>query len=129
MSQKVVKSAKSTKSHYQKDHVYPSQFHLNAKSGKEWIAMDLRHCDIWLILHIIDLCTRMPAAPFIPNKRRDTIIREFFQIRVAVNGSPQKVLVNNRGDFANDDFIKMTEALEINVLTTAGESTWCNRVV
>ena len=39
-------------------------------------------------------------------------------------GSPQKVLVDNRGNFANDDFIKMTEAIGINVLNTAAESPW-----
>ena len=84
--------------------------------------MALKQYEGCLILHIIDLCTRLLAATFIPNKRRDTIIKEFFRIWVAVYGSPQKVLVNNGGEFANDDFLKMTEALEINRLTTAAES-------
>ena len=45
------------------------------------------------------------AAIFIPNKRRDNH-EEFFQLWVAVCGSPQKVLVENEGEFAIDDFSK-----------------------
>lgn len=96
---------------------------------QESIAMDLKQYEGRQILHIIDLCTRLSAATFMPNKSRDTIIKAFFQIWVAVYGSPQKVLVDNGGEFANDDFLKMTEALGINVQTTAAESPWSNGIV
>lgn len=56
-------------------------------------------------------------------------MKEFFRIWLALYGSPQKVQVNNGGEFANDDFLKMTDALGINVLTTAAEPSWSIRVV
>ena len=100
-----------------------------ASQFQESIAMDLKQYDSRQIIHIIDLCTHLSAATFISNKNRDTIIKAFFQIWIAVYGSPQKVLVDNGGEFANDDFLKMTEALGINVQTTAAESPWSNGIV
>lgn len=73
--------------------------------------MDLRQYDVSLILHVVVICTRLPAATFIPNKRRDNH-EEFFQLWVAVCGSPQKVLVENEGEFAIDDFSKNNKPLE-----------------
>ena len=78
--------------------------------------MDLKQYEGCLILHSIDLCTRLSAATLIPEKWRDAIIKEFFWIWVAVYGSPQKVLVDNGEKFASDDFLKTTESLGIDVL-------------
>ena len=56
-------------------------------------------------------------------------MKEFFRIWLALHGSSQNVLVNNGGEFANDTFVKMADALGINVLTTAAEPSWSIRVV
>ena len=56
-------------------------------------------------------------------------MKEFFRIWLALHGSSQNVLVNNGGEFANDTFVKMADALGINVLTTAAEPSWNIRVV
>ena len=56
-------------------------------------------------------------------------MKEFFRIWLALHGSSQNVLVNNGGEFANDTFVKMADALGINVLITAAEPSWSIRVV
>ena len=100
-----------------------------AMEFQEVVAMDLKEYDGKLILHLIDLCTRLSAGVFIPNKNKETIIEHIFKIWIAVYGSPLKFLADNGGEFANYDFIQMCECLGINVCTTAAESPWSNGVV
>ena len=59
------------------------------------------------------MCTSLSAATFVPNKNKDTTFKAIFRIWIAVYGSPDKILVNNRGELAN----------------TATESTWSNGIV
>ena len=48
---------------------------------------------------------------------------------MAVNGSPQKFLTDNGGEFANSEFLEMADHLGIIVHPTAAESPWSNGVV
>ena len=45
-----------------------------ASKFQEIVSMDLKQYEGKLILHMIDLCTKLSAATFIPNKKRETII-------------------------------------------------------
>ena len=100
-----------------------------ASEFQETVAMDLKDYNGHLILHLIDLCTRLSAATFIPNKKKDTIVREIFRIWIAIYGKPRKILVDNGGEFANDEFMQMCDYLGIFIQTTAAESPWSNGIV
>ena len=68
---------------------------------QETVAMDLKYNQGQTLLHLIDMCTRLLAATFVPNKKKDTILKAIFRIWIAVYGSPDKTLVDNGGEFAN----------------------------
>ena len=53
----------------------------------------------------------------------------FFKTWIAVFGTPQKVLTDNGGEFANIGFQDMCENLNINFMTTAAEAPWSNGLV
>ena len=98
-------------------------------SFQEIVAMDLKQYQGKLILHMIDLCTRLSAAAFIPNKSRGVIVQTIFRIWISVYGSPAKFMNDNGGEFANAEFLEMCEQLNITPLTTAAESPWSNGIV
>ena len=100
-----------------------------ASNFQETVAMDLKKYKGRLILHLVDLCTRLSAATFIPNKNKETVLREIFKIWIAIFGTPQKILIDNGGEFANDELTEMCGYLGIHLHTTAAESPWSNGVV
>ena len=93
------------------------------------VAMDLKMYDGSIILHLIDLCTRLSAATIIPNKKSQTVVKAIFRIWISVYGAPVKFLSDNGGEFANAEFLAFCEKLGITVKTTAAESPWSNGVV
>ena len=48
---------------------------------------------------------------------------------MSIFGSPKKFLVDNGGEFNNEDFRSLCENVNILILTTAAESTWCNGLI
>ena len=95
----------------------------------ESVAMDLKVYNGTNILHMIDLCTRLSAAAVMPNKKPDTVIKHILQSWIAVYGSTNKFLVDNGGEFANQDFINLAEKFGITVQTTAAYSPWSNGTI
>ncbi len=100
-----------------------------AREFQEAVAMDLKEYNGRQILHLVDLCTRLSAATFIPNKRKETIVKAILQIWSAVYGSPQKFRADNGGEFANAEFISFCEQFGITIQSTPAESPWSNGVV
>lgn len=100
-----------------------------ASEFQEVVAMDLKMYNGRQILHLVDLCTRLSAATFIADKKRELIINGIFRIWIAVHGTPQKFMSDNGGEFANADFLAFCEQFGIVVKTTAAESPWSNGVV
>ena len=98
----------------------------------ETIAMDLKewsyHRKIWL-LHIVDHATRYSSSCVIYNKRRETIIENVFKIWIGIFGAPGKILVDNGGEFANEDYLSMGENLNTTICTTPAKSPWSNGLV
>ena len=82
-----------------------------------------------IILHLIDVCTRHSSASFIPNKKKETIINAIFKTWIAIYGNPRKFLIDNGGEWANEEFLEMCDSLGIDIKTTAAESPWSNGVV
>lgn len=102
-----------------------------ASEFNETIAMDLKiykNNSIY-ILHIIDHLTRFSAGAVIRSKKGSVIIEAFFKSWIAVFGPPRKVLSDNGGEFANEEFLDLCQNLNINFQTTAAESPWSNGLV
>ena len=62
-------------------------------------------------------------------KWKEEIIKQVFRIWVSIFGSPKKFLVDNGGEFNNEDFRSLCENVNICILTTAAESSWSNGLV
>ena len=101
-----------------------------AKEFNETVAMDLKHWsgNTWL-LHIIDHLTRFSASCVINSKRKEVIVQKIFIIWIAIFGQPLSFLVDNGGEFANDEFVTFCENMNIHIKTTAAESPWSNGLV
>ena len=103
-----------------------------AKNFNETIAMDLKEwCHnkkIWL-LHIIDHATRYSVSCVISSKKKELIIKKIFKHWIGSFGYPKKILVDNEGEFCNEDFKSLCENFNIRVCTTAAESPWSNGLV
>ena len=95
----------------------------------ETVAMDLKFYHGKIILHLIDMCTRLSAATMIRNKHPDSIVKALFQIWISVYGSTERFLMDNGGEFANNEVINLAEKFGIVIKTTAGESPWSNGIV
>ena len=100
-----------------------------ASQFNETVAMDLKQYDGRNILHLVDLCTRLSAAIFIPNKKASTVVDALFKIWICVYGSPIGFLSDNGGEFANAEFLSLCESFNVKVKTTAAESPWSNGTV
>ena len=57
------------------------------------------------------MSTRLSAVTFVPNKNKDTILKAKFHICIVVYGSPDKILVDHGGEFANTEFTETTDYL------------------
>ena len=84
-----------------------------AKKFLETVAMDLKQIKGHWIMHMIDLCTRLSAAKFIPNKEPRTIINAIMEIWIQMWGAIDKILMDNGGEFANADVINLAEKFGI----------------
>ena len=93
------------------------------------MAIDLKQYDGKIILHLIDMCTRLSAATRISDKNPDTVIKALFKIWISIYGSAEKFLMDNGGEFANSKLINLAEKFNIVIKTTAGESPWSNGIV
>ena len=100
-----------------------------ATEFQDVVAMDLKQYKGKQILHLVDLCTRLSAAIFIPNKNKETIIKALFQIWISVYGTPMKFMSDNGGEFANSEFVSLCDQFGITVNTTPAESPWSNGIV
>ena len=100
-----------------------------ASEFQESVAMDLKQYQGKQILHLVDLCTRLSAAIFIPNKKRETIVTAIMQIWTSVYGTPKKFMADNGGEFANSEFLTFCEKFGITINTTPAESPWSNGIV
>ena len=113
---------------YKKPPSKPIVYTPLAKEFNESVAMDLKDIQGNLVLHLIDHATRFSAACTIPSKRRDIIISAVLKIWIAIFGAPRKILSDNGGEFANDDFREMGEKLNTRITNTAAESPWSNGI-
>ena len=96
----------------------------------ETVALDLK--DIrpgFKILHMVDHATRYGQAAVVANKSAQEIIKAIFDLWIRIFGCPEKMLMDNGGEFNNHEFLDMCDKCNIRVLTTAAESPWSNGLV
>ena len=58
------------------------------------------------------------ATALISSKITEVIIQKIFQIWVTVYGAPEKVLIDNGSEFANECFIIICKSMNINFKVT-----------
>ena len=100
-----------------------------ATKFQECVAMDLKFYKNKIILHLIDHATRLSASMFVKSKEPKEIVSALFKIWIQIYGAPTKFMSDNGGEFANDDFKDMCEAMNIYVKVTAAESPFSNGLV
>ena len=88
----------------------------------ECVAIDLKFYRKHILLHTIDHATCLSVSPVITSKKPDIIISKISQLWISAYGLPEKVLSDNSGEFANDHFTNMCEAININFKLTSAES-------
>lgn len=103
-----------------------------ARTFNETLAMDLKQYSyspsVWL-LHIIDHATRFSVSCVIKSKAKEVIVKKLYEHWISTFGCPQKILVDNGGEFANREFETFCENMNIRIQTTAAESPWSNGLV
>ena len=101
----------------------------NASKFNETVSMDLKSFHGSIILHLIDNLTRFSSAIVCKSKQPTDIVNGIVLCWVSLFGPPEKILVDNGGEFANQPFIELAESFNIRVLTTPAYSPWSNGIV
>lgn len=102
------------------------------KTFNDLVAMDLKTLDESsgiLLLHMIDSVTRFSMGKIIRNKRKETIVSGFCSGWLSLFGTPGKVMSDNGGEFANDEYVEMCEQFNIELQNSAAESPFSNGMV
>ena len=82
-----------------------------------------------IFLHIIDYATRLPVTVVKSSKKQIHIVHAIMRYFFALYGTVEKFPTDNGGKFINDEFITLSETLNINIHTTGAGSSWSNGIV
>ena len=91
--------------------------------------MNLKFYNGNILLHLVNHATRLSSSKIIKSKEPKEITDKIFKIWIQIYGAPEKCLTDNRGEFANSQFLEMCEAMNITVKVTAAESPFSNGLV
>ena len=78
---------------------------------------------------MIDHVTRYSVSCVITSKKRELIVKKIFQYWIGIFGHPNKILVDNGGEFDNTEFQTLCKNFNIRIWTTAAESPWSNSLI
>ena len=95
----------------------------------ELVAMDIKVIKGHKVLHMIDHATRYSMACPLKSKEPKEVLRVVMKHWVAYFGSPNSFLVDNGGEFDNDEYRDMAQNLNSVLRTTAAYSPWSNGLV
>ena len=93
------------------------------------VALDIKFVEKRMLLHMIDMCTRYSVCSIIRNKEAKTIAEAIFMDWVQLFGVPEGMLTDNGGEFGNELFREVCEAINARPLSTPAESPWANGIV
>ena len=74
---------------------------------------------------MIDHLTRFSTSCVIKIKHKEILVKKIFQIPISIFG----FLVDNKGEFNNQEFISLCKNVNIHICTTAAEAPWSNGLV
>ena len=110
---------------YKKPHSRPVVGFSLGKEFSDTVSVDLK---MFKGVQFLDTATRFIAAASITLKHKEVIIDLIFKHWIALFGAPNRFLSDNGGEFSNELYKEMAELLNIEVLSTAGESPWSNGI-
>ena len=99
-----------------------------ATTFNDTVAMDIKFYHGTPLLHLIDCCTRFSMTAALTSKHAKVVVENIFKLWITIFGCPKRFLSDNGGEFANQEFRDVAEALNIQVITTAAESPWSNGI-
>lgn len=99
------------------------------KEPNECVSMDLFFFQGNIVLHMIDVVSRLSSGRRLNSKKPSEVIKGIFHEWLKNFGAPLKFLTDNGGEFANEEFIELCEQHNIIVKTTAAESPWSNGII
>ena len=82
-----------------------------------------------MVFHLVDPATHYRTSCVIYTQKKEEIIKRIFQIWITIFGSAKKYLVENGGEFDNDEFRSLCENVNRRICTTAVESPWSDGIV
>lgn len=92
-----------------------------ATKFNESVSMDLKEVKFRgekiILLNMIDYTTRFFASSKVKSKKKEVVLDGIFKDWIAVLGRPEKFLVDNGGEFANDEFVDMCGQFDIMIKT------------
>jgi transposase InsO family protein/G:T-mismatch repair DNA endonuclease (very short patch repair protein) len=98
-----------------------------ASRFRELLVMDLKKWNNVYILHMIDAWSRFSISAVIKQKLPQVVAHEFLLKWLGGGyGPPDRIKFDNGGEFSNEEITEMSELLDMEITTTAGESPWQN---
>lgn len=97
-----------------------------ANEFNEKVAIDLSFYKGKIILHMVDMWSRLTVSTQINRKKPSDVIEGIMQNWVAYYGVPGSILNDNGGEFTSDEIREVKSILDISDLTTGAESPWQN---
>ena len=97
-----------------------------AMEFNEKLAIDLSFYNNKIILHMIDMWSRLSVSVQINRKKPSEVIDSIMSNWVAYFGIPGSILNDNGGEFTSDEIREVKSILNVHDLTTGAESPWQN---
>ena len=76
-----------------------------------------------------DHATRYSVSFVVTSIKKELIVKKIFQYWIGIFGHPNKILVDNDGEFDNTEFQTLCDNFNIRICTTAAESPWSNSLI
>ena len=100
-----------------------------ARQFNDVVAMDLKQYGDVYFIHFIDLFTRFSKSKVIRRKVPKVIVNSVATEWIAAGfGAPKKFLVDNGGEFNNEEYRELAEQFNVEVCATAAYSPWSNGI-
>ena len=79
-------------------------------------------------MYMIDVLTRYTRAIFIKSKKKEVIVDMIIQLWMSIFGAANMFVMDNGGEFANDEFRELGNQFGINIKYTAAYAPWENGI-
>ena len=100
-----------------------------AKQFNDMVAIDLKTFKDIYIIHFTDMFTRFHKSKVIRRKTPKVIVDAVATVWLASGfGAPKKFLVDNGGEFDNEEYRELSEKFNIEICTTSAYSPWSNGI-